>query len=689
MKRGAKQWPLDEVTGSEMVELYAYQQDLLNRADTGLAAPKSRVMVQLPTGGGKTRIAAALLANRLRENCKAAWLTHRKELAEQTCRVLNSVGVNAITDRQWTVGDEAPRLNNGVVILMAQTVGRRTKAGQVWGRYGSGDLLVVDEAHHAPASGWERAIEQWPGQVVGLTATPWRLERDKGFNHLFGEELYCGPQVSQLQAEGYLCEALVLMPQLEDIIRGGGIRAGEYTSIGIEQANSNRPGVMTVGALRFWQDWASERPTIIYAVSTDHANNLTTVFNDAGIPAAVILGGTPMEERAKAIESFDNGTLQVLVNVAVANEGFDLPNASCVVLTRPTMSLALYLQMVGRGLRSKDDGGDCLILDLAGNAERHGLPEDDRRWSLFPRGINPGGNAPGVWCEKCGGVSPAASHYCKHCGVPLGRSCGRCGKWRAAKRWILADECDHNHDVVCDLCHLDAHMAANLPDNRELRDSAVDPLLLELMDEVQRQLLTDDDTRQIELTQLISQRNRENASDDELDHLFNLHLSGLRAEDRPNGPRAIAMRFNAWEVQRREELERWSEELDRLKSKTTIEDRVSRGCHEQLEQAGNRNFFEGLEVGEYGSKIEEVERERCKYFLLEKLLQEESERARWQSQWDELDILTKWRAKADTEEDNQWARQLLQQRDQAMDRRLLTMKRQLERHWRAIWADSQ
>ena len=672
-----------------MVELYAYQQDLLSRAETGLAAKNSRVMVQLPTGGGKTRIASALLANRLRGNCKAVWLTHRKELAEQTCRTLDSVEVNALIDRQWKVGDEARRLNNGVVILMAQTVGKRTKAGQIWGRYGSGDLLVVDEAHHAPASGWERAIRQWPGQVVGLTATPWRLERDKGFNHLFGEELYCGPQVSQLQAEGYLCESRVLMPQPEDIIRGGGIRAGEYTTMGIEQANSNRSGVMTVGALRFWQDRASERPTIIYAVSTDHANNLTKVFNDAGIPAAVMLSGTPQEERAKAIESFVNGTVQVLVNVAVANEGFDLPNASCVVLTRPTMSLALYLQMVGRGLRRKGDGGDCLILDLAGNAERHGLPEDERRWSLFPRGSSSGGEAPGVWCEKCGGVSPAASHCCKLCGYPLGRGCARCGKWRATKRWMLADECDRNHDVVCDLCHWDAHVAANLPDNRELRDSAVDPILFELVDEVQRQLLTDGDTRQIELTKLIAQRGQENASDDDLDHLFNLHLSGLHAEDRPNGPRAIAMRFNAWEVQRREEFERWSEELDRLKSKTTIEDRVRRGCHEQLEQAGNRNIFEGLQVGEYASKIEEVERERFKYFLLEKLLQEESERSRWQSQWDELDILTKWRVKTDTKEDNQRAGQLLQERGQAMDRRLLTMKRQLDKHWKAIWEDCQ
>ena len=264
------------------------------------------------------------------------------------------------------------------------------------------------------------------------------------------------------------------------------------------------------------------------------------------------------------------------------------------------MSLALYLQMVGRGLRRKDDGGDCLILDLAGNAERHGLPEDERHWSLLPRGSSLGGSAPGVWCEKCGGVSPAASHYCKICGFPLGRSCTRCGKWRAAKRWMLAEECNRNHDVVCDLCHLDAHVAANLPDNRELRDSAVDPLLSELVDEVQRQLLASDDTRQTELTQLIAQRDQENASENALDRLFNLHLSGLCAEDQPNGPRAIAMQYNAWEVQRREELERWSEELAKLRSITTTEDRVRGGCHEQLEQAGNRNFFEGLQVAEIG-----------------------------------------------------------------------------------------
>ena len=151
----------------------------------------------------------------------------------------------------------------------------------------------------------------------------------------------------------------------------------------------------------------------------DHARNLASVFNDAGIPAAVILGDTSSEERNKAIAGFREGTVKVLVNVVVATEGFDLPDASCIAIARPTKSLALYLQMVGRGLRPKDDGGDCLILDLAANSEIHGLPEARRKWSLEPCGIESPGEAPVVWCPKCEMVSPATSHHCRGCGDAL------------------------------------------------------------------------------------------------------------------------------------------------------------------------------------------------------------------------------------------------------------------------------
>ena len=338
-----------------VVKLRPYQQHLLRKVETALSADTgARVMMQLPTGGGKTIIAGSLLADWLTGGRKAVWLTHRRELAHQTRNMLTDDHIPAIADVNWTPGTDAPAMSHGVVILMAQTVGRRTAVREIWNRYNGDDLLVIDEAHHAAAEGWERAMRQWPGCILGLTATPWRLSEKEGFDHLFGA-LFCGPQVDELQTDDWLCDALTLMPSAERRIVGGEVdRTGEFTELGIELANQDRPNVMTAGALDFWQKHAVDRPTIVYAVSVAHAQNLTQLFNNAGIRAAVILGDSRREDRDEAINGFRDGMIKVLVNVIVATEGFDLPDASCIVIARPTMSLALYLQMVGRGLRPKD-----------------------------------------------------------------------------------------------------------------------------------------------------------------------------------------------------------------------------------------------------------------------------------------------------------------------------------------------
>ena len=448
-----------------MIELRDYQQDLLGQVQGALAGKaKARVMMQLPTGGGKTRIAAALLNGWLGNDRKAVWLTHRTELSDQTCGVLNQSGVRAVNNLPWDSDTPAPHRSGGVVVLMVQTVSRRNRFDGVWHQYNPQDLLVIDEAHHTPASGWTRAIKQWPGPVVGLTATPWRLSKDKGFTHLF-DNLILGPQIKDLQAQGHLANAKVLMPERENLIAGGEVpNTGDYSDAGIERANEGRE-VWTAGALRFWQEYAQDRQTIVYAVSKNHAENLAAIFRDANIPAAVLLDYTLPAERARCIKRFSAGALKVLVNVAVATEGFDLPDAACVVLTRPTMSLALYLQMVGRGLRPKSDGGDCRILDLAGNVERHGFPEDDREWSLEARGRQDGlGRQPVVRCPECAAVSPAASHCCQECRYPFGKDCGRCGKWRAWQTWSAETDCGDTHELVCNRCHLDAHELSDLPE---------------------------------------------------------------------------------------------------------------------------------------------------------------------------------------------------------------------------------
>lgn len=343
--------------------LRPYQQDLVRKVQRALAAGdgRTRVMMQLHTGGGKTRIAAALLSGWLVNGSKAVWLTHRKELSEQTRDSLVDDGVSAKTNAVWTTSDsDAPTMPNGVMILMAQTVGRRTERRYVWARYEAGDLMVIDEAHHAAATGWERAISQWPGPVIGMTATPWRMSETEGFNHLFSE-LICGPQTLDLQNEGYLCRSRTVRPHPEQLIRGGRLGPdGDYIPSGIESANQDRPDIMTVGAVRFWQLHARDRQTVAYAVSKVHAHNLVQIFNAAGVSAAIVLGNTDPRARQEAIDNFRDRKIRVLVNVAVATEGFDLPDASCIIIARPTLSIALYLQMVGRGLRPKS--GECVIL---------------------------------------------------------------------------------------------------------------------------------------------------------------------------------------------------------------------------------------------------------------------------------------------------------------------------------------
>lgn len=574
-------------------ELRPYQQELLKQAQNALIEnPNLRLMVQLPTGGGKTVIAGALLSQWLQDGHKAVWLTHRKELAEQTRRMLTGAGVPAITNVNWTPGDDAPAMASGVVILMAQTVGRRTARRQVWRAYNADDLLIIDEAHHAAADGWTRAIRQWPGPIVGMTATPWRMSEREGFDHLF-DDLLLGPQTADLQAleTPALCQAQVFMPPLEQRIAGGLVdRNGDYTEAGIKQANRHSPDVMTAGALAFWRKHAEGRPTVAYAVSVDHAHNLAAMFNEAGVTAAVILGDSNREERTRTIEGFRTGAIRVLVNVIVATEGFDLPDASCVIITRPTLSLALYLQMVGRGLRPKPDGGDCYILDLAANAETHGLPEEPREWTLKPRGSQNSGKAPVVWCPNpmCEAASPAASHNCRVCGYLFGKDCQRCGQWRAQNRWQYETQCQDRHQLVCDLCHIDAHIQAHLPiappldelvdlhDPEDETMTAIGPdidgdladrlleLLKELLEAERLSIAGTDDARRNELTRWIEDRQAALTDDNELDKLFLQHVATLSYRPTRVQERRL---FHEWEAERKDELRAWQVEL------RSIEDR--------------------------------------------------------------------------------------------------------------------
>ena len=563
-----------------MIELREYQKDLLSRVQSELQPDKARVMMQLPTGGGKTVIAAHLLKNWLTHGRKAVWLTHRKELAYQTRRMLyETAGIRVWFASKWILGNPAQALPNGAIILMAQTVSRRTVAPDVWSKYNRRDLMIIDEAHHATAEGYTRAMEHWPGRIVGMTATPWRLSQKEGFDHLF-KELLRGPDVPELQGLGFLCNAEVLLPAPDRRIQGGEIGSmGDYTETGIQLANQEH--IMTAGVLEFWENHAHDRQTIIYAVSVGHARNLMAVYEEAGVSAGIMLGVTPQEERDATIAKFSKGALKVLVNVAVATEGFDLPDASCVIIARPTESLALYLQMLGRGLRPKPNDGDCLILDMTGNAIIHGLPEQPRKWSLAPRGQPPEGEAPVVWCGHCGAVSYAASHNCRSCGSPFGEDCQRCGKWRSWRRWSLKYECEYAHDIVCNRCHRDAHIQKRLPvtariealaelndEDREMPtynselDDRLASVIKDLLEEERLNVMNEPNV----LREFIKIREAELSDDSVLDELFEEYLTALPPDEEPKSRSEESRIFGEWESNLKTELSEKKNELVELES---------------------------------------------------------------------------------------------------------------------------
>ena len=295
----------------------------------------------------------------------------------------------------------------------------------------------------------------------------------------------------------------------------------------------------------------------------------------------------------------------MLVNVAVATEGFDLPDASCIVLTRPTMSLALYLQMVGRGLRPKSDGGDCLVLDLAGNAEIHGLVGEYRQWSLYPRGNDSTGDAPVVRCEKCDGVSPAASHFCNYCQAPFGKDCLRCGKWRAFERWRYETHCENLHDLVCDFCHYDAHIQGQLPitddlralaelEDPEDREMVTEPgpdepsFLRDLLEEERRRIDGGAEERKNELRSHISARKAELADDDKISEAFEDYLVGLPMRERPRpGPQTYRL-YSKWEGGIRQELAAKRNELAQLEAQPVDKQLIVNNARTRLLQ-----LFEG------------------------------------------------------------------------------------------------
>jgi len=389
------------------MNLRDYQQqaisDLRSAMQQGARAP----LLCLPTGGGKTVILATIATQAAARGRNVLILVHRRELIHQTSSKLAWVGLD-----HGIIAAGIPSSDHAVQIASVQTLARRLSRLD-W----QPTLIIIDEAHHATAGQWARILDHWPDAYrLGVTATPCRLD-GCGLRGTF-DTMVLGPRVADLIFTGYLSPARIYAPPVVADLRGIRSRGGDYAN---DQAAAamDRPTV-TGDAISHYQRLAAGQQAIAFCCNVAHAVSVCDAFKTAGISAELLLGNTP--DREQVVADFAAHRIRVLVTVDVVSEGFDVPAASCAILLRPTQSLGLYLQQVGRVLRPAPGKGAAIIVDHVGNVHRHGFPDDHRDWSLddrLKRSRSSGPAAPTVrTCQVCFAAFPPQP-ACPCCGTPV------------------------------------------------------------------------------------------------------------------------------------------------------------------------------------------------------------------------------------------------------------------------------
>lgn len=364
-----------------------YQSAALEGAREAYRAGARSVLLVAPTGAGKGTIAAAVLAASAARGKRAAFIVHRAELVRDIAARIRAAGVDRVSVE---MGGETARDPNALV-----TVGTvQTFAARAWADEGA-ELLVVDEAHHATCSTYRALVSRMPrARVLGLTATPQRAD-GTALGDAF-DRLVVAASIRELTDAGHLVESRVIAP-------------------------ATRSTGLAGSPLDAYLAHAKGRRTIVFASTIAHASRLAAEFADAGIRAAAIDSEIDDDERRAKLAMFAAHELDVLVNVAILTEGYDDPSVACVLLARGVGSVAAWLQIVGRALRPCAGKRDALILDLAGSVHEHGLPADDREWSLEGTPIGLRDTEERIrQCAECGSVFRASEFVdatCPHCGA--------------------------------------------------------------------------------------------------------------------------------------------------------------------------------------------------------------------------------------------------------------------------------
>ncbi len=385
--------------------LRQYQSDAINNIDTLIEQGKRRPLLVSPTGSGKTVTAAEIVRRAVNNQTRVLFVAHRKEIIDQTRLKLDSHGI----DYGIIMANHPRRRENAPVqIASIQTLANRLmpEAG----------LLIIDEAHHARAGIFENVLRHYSKSIViGLTATPWRTD-NKGLGEIF-DSIVVAATPADLIAQGHLVQYGGFSFERPDLDNLKTEHGADYNESQLEVV-CNQTKIVG-GIVEAWKARAGGVRTVAFAVSVAHSKNIVSMFRAAGINAEHLDGSVPKTQREAILKKLDTGEIRVLSNVGVLTEGWDCPSAACCILARPTKSLTLYLQMVGRVLRPHPEKTRALIHDHAGCMLTHGLPDDQRKYSLDAesndyREYTSGMSA--IQCRKCFRMFPRSEVSCPECG---------------------------------------------------------------------------------------------------------------------------------------------------------------------------------------------------------------------------------------------------------------------------------
>ena len=359
------------------IKLFDYQEDMKERIEKALRLHRS-VMAQMPTGTGKTYLLTGVIDSFVSNNPKEkVWIVaHRRELVSQIDETVRKF-------HSYSASNTSSLLSSVKAVSIQWLSKHYDEIEEEPG------MIVIDEAHHALAKTYKEMWERFPkAKFLGLTATPCRLN-GKGFTDLF-DVLVQSWDVPEFISKGRLAtydfvsiKSDGMTQRLIDSLQKRGAD-GDYQNKEMDMLLNKKPSIERL--YQSLEEFGKDRKGIVYAINISHAQKITKLYQEHGVKAIAIDSKTPAAERQQDIEAFKKGDIQVLVNVDIFSEGFDCPDVEFVQLARPTMSLAKYLQMVGRGLRVAKGKKNCVIIDNVGLYRVFGLPSQVWNWNAMFEG---------------------------------------------------------------------------------------------------------------------------------------------------------------------------------------------------------------------------------------------------------------------------------------------------------------